>query len=182
MGVKIQAVWITLGRQCYVVEAICLEIKSLDFGEVRCWEICKTCTKYKELRRLPKSQTPAAPLLNCSLTPKRPQWMMKVFPFGQISLFSVIQKTITQGCLRLGRCYLMGTNPKERWARRLSCHDSITAMSSCFFTLLEAWRFSPFLVNYMVKFHVWRGLLTLPSNLQRGAELEHQRQKSFQRR
>ena len=72
---------------------------------------------------------------------------------------------------RLQRCWVIGSNPKERWTRRPACHESIAAVPGCFLMPPEAWRLLFVLVKYMVIFHVWRGLLTLQSNLQGRAGL-----------
>lgn len=53
-------------RQRYIADTVCLEIKRLDFGEVRYQEVCQIGGRYGALGRLPKDQAPAASLFVCS--------------------------------------------------------------------------------------------------------------------
>lgn len=56
-------------RQCYTVDSVCLEIKRLDFGAVRLWEICQIGGRRGELGCYPK-QFPHSNCSSASLSPR----------------------------------------------------------------------------------------------------------------
>lgn len=157
------------GRQCYIVEAICLAIKRLDFGKVRHWEICQTCGRYGDLGRLPKNQAPAAPSFSWSFLPRRQKLIIKSFSPWSGQLFNRWFRKL--GRPETGEVLGHEQQPQGEIDQETSTlweHQCCAQLLSHTTGGLEAFFF---LGKYMVKVHIQRGLVALQSNLQKRAGL-----------